>query len=162
LDIGIIGSYEKRPTSPSLAEHNYLKDETVLVVSKDHPWCERNGIDFKELTGQPLILPQKNTLTRRIIEEKFREFSIALNIVYEIRNTEIIKRMVERNLGVSILGLSAVKREVGFGWLKQLSISNLKLPRKINFIYHREKKLSPTLQLFIDHLTTGARRSQSR
>ena len=37
------------------------------------------------------------------------------DIVHEIRSTEIITRMVEQNLGISILGFSAVKREVGIG-----------------------------------------------
>ena len=39
------------------------------------------------------------------------------DIVHEIRGTEIIKRMVEQNLGISILGFSAVKEEVGIGRL---------------------------------------------
>jgi len=85
---------------------------------------------------------------------------VELNIVHEIRSTEIIKRMVEQNLGISILGFSAVKREVDAGWLKFLSITGLKFYRNINFIYHREKRISPTLQLFVDFLSTRSGRTQ--
>ncbi len=69
--------------------------------------------------------------------------------------------MVERNLGISILGSSAVKREAVAGWIKILSITDLELFRNINFIYNRDKQISLTLQLFIDFLSTWSNRLKS-
>ena len=153
LDLGIIGCRGKLRPTLSLNEHLYLRDETVVVVSGKHEWADRKTVEIRELSTQPLILSFKNTLTRQILEEEFRKLRIPLRIEYEIRSTEIIKRMVEQELGVSVLGFSAVRREAGAGWLKCLSIKDLTLFRDIAFIYRRDKQISPTLRLFVDFLS---------
>jgi len=119
-----------------------VNDPIVVVVGREHSWSTRNEITLSELKEQPLILSFKSTITRQVIEKQFRKFDMPLKPAFEIGSTEVIKRMVELNLGISILSFSSVKKEVAAGWLKSLVISDLDLFRRINIIYHKEELFS--------------------
>ncbi len=152
LDMGLVGSIEMGGQEEQLVEQTLLNDPIVVVVGREHSWSTRNEITLSELKEQPLILSFKSTITRQVIEKQFRKFDIPLKLAFEIGSTEVIKRMVELNLGISILSFSSVKKEIAAGWLKSLVISDLDLFRRINIIYHKEKLFSSALKLFIDFL----------
>ncbi len=152
LDMGLVGSIEMGGQEEQLVEQTLLNDPIVVVVGREHSWSTRNEITLSELKEQPLILSFKSTITRQVIEKQFGKFDIPLKLAFEIGSTEVIKRMVELNLGISILSFSSVKKEIAAGWLKSLVISDLDLFRRINIIYHKEKLFSSALKLFIDFL----------
>ena len=151
-DIGLVGSIEMGGQEQQLVEQTLLNDPIVVVVSREHSWSTINEITLNELKEQPLILSFKSTITRQLVEKQFRKFDIPLRLAFEIGSTEVIKRMVELNLGVSILSFASIKKEVAAGWLKSLVISDLDLFRRINIIYHKEKLISSALKLFMDFL----------
>ncbi|RKX81481.1 MAG: hypothetical protein DRP57_11815, partial [Spirochaetes bacterium] len=77
-----------------------------------------------------------------------------LKIEHEFGNIEIIKRMVQQNLGVSILPFSAVKKEYANGWLKVCSLSGFKLERRILLVYRKNRRMSGALKKFLSYIET--------
>ncbi len=151
LDIGIVGSYQSAENSDinsSLEEEVLYKDEMVLIVSPNHPFRNRMEMSLEELANQPMILSPKTALTRRSIEKQFRELKIPLRIVNEFGNVELIKRMVEKDFGISILPLTAVRKEEKNNHLRYIKISNLNLERRILLVYRKNKKFSKALKAF--------------
>lgn len=162
IDIGIVGSNQYRILEESLLETELYRDAVTAVVGPEHPWCSRTEISCDELAGEPMILPIKASLTRQYIERRFSKKKIQLNIAYEIENIFMIKKMVEHNLGVTLLNSSEVRRECEAGWLCSIPVKDLEIQRRIIMLYHRDKPLSAALTQMIDFLTETRESYQKR
>ena len=153
LEIGIVGSYNKRISQAQgngsiLVEELLCNDRMVLIVSPEHSLANRDKILLGELANEPMILPPRAALTRRSIEEQFKELNIPLRIVSEFGNVELIKRMVQKNFGVSIIPRTAVRKEQKENLLRAIEISNLNMERHILVIYRKNKNFSDSLKAF--------------
>jgi DNA-binding transcriptional LysR family regulator len=150
LDIGIIGTRKPLPPHSSLEEHFLLKDEMVAVTALDHPFARQMRVSIGELAESPLILPPRDTLTRRSVEERFHKLGYAVNLLFEIANTEAIKSMVSCGLGLSIMCLSSVRREVKAGWLAVIPVENLDLSRQVSLICRPPEASDQVFRDFVD------------
>ena len=70
-------------------------------------------------------------------------------------NIEILKKMVEVGLGVSLVPRFSVQAEVEHGQLRSLPITDYSFKRPLALIHRRGKSLSRPMQAFIDLLTAG-------
>lgn len=129
IEVGFVGRKQPRPGTENLSERFLLRDELVAVFCPNHPLAGREQIGIEELSGLPLILPPRNILTRRQVEERFRHLDLEFNLALEIANTEAIKRMVEHDLGITILCKSAAVKDQAAGWLSIVPVTGLDLSR---------------------------------
>jgi len=153
MDVGIVGGYGVRgciKRGNNLREEVICHDRMVLVVGSKHPLREFGVVNLKDLKGEGFVLSPESALTRRFIRDQFRKFNIPLRVRYEFGNIEIIKRFVEKNLGVSILPYSTVKKEEKDGRLHCLEISDLNLDRSILIVYQKRRLSSNILKNFLD------------
>lgn len=150
IDVGIIGRKGPHVAVHSVDEHLLKRDELVAVVAAAHPFASKDQLSIEDLSRIPLILPQRDVLTRRSVEERFHKRGYPVRIAFEVTNTEAIKRMVGYNLGVTILPRSSVEREVEAGWLVALPVANLDLFRYLYLINRKTEDTNPCLQAFID------------
>jgi DNA-binding transcriptional LysR family regulator len=152
LDAGITGGINEPPRDPGLLEKVLARDQIVLVLGPGHRFWDRTDLRTEELADEPVILLPKITVSRQIIRKNFEQKHIPLRVEYEVSNIALIKRMVEKGLGLSFLCRSQIRAECSTGALRGLPFSDMHIPRTINLIYHRDKSLSPSLSLFIDYL----------
>ena len=66
----------------------------------------------QDLVGQPFVLFESGSNTRRAVDEFFMTARIEPQIVMETENVEIIKAMVRNGLGITIIPYQAVARDV--------------------------------------------------
>src|ERR1700682_2198506 len=98
-----------------------LKEEMVVVTPARHALTRSRSVDARTLGGEPLILFEAGSNTRRVIDDFFLEEQIPLNVVMETENVEIIKAMVANDLGVTLLPYAAIATDVRggrFGWAR--------------------------------------------
>ncbi len=157
VDVGIVGSYgsgEGSGKKKGIEEKVICYDRMVLVVGKRHSLKEERVVGLRDLERENFILSPESALTRRFIAEQFRKKDISLNVKYEFGNIEIIKRFVEKNLGVSILPYSTVKMEEKDNRLFCITIADLELDRRILLIHKKKRKLSGTLDSFLSFVSS--------
>jgi DNA-binding transcriptional LysR family regulator len=75
-----------------------------------------------------------------------------LNIVSYVDSNEMIKKMIELNLGVSFISQIAVKNEVDLGLVKSLNIKDLDLKRNFYFVHSKKRTLSPLVEAFKNYI----------
>ncbi|MHB1128396.1 MAG: selenium metabolism-associated LysR family transcriptional regulator [Bacillota bacterium] len=150
LDLGVVG--EELSIDPAIKTEPLWEDELVPIVAAGHPLADRQEISLEELLKQRLILRERGSSTRDVIEEKVRHEGKHVSAVMQLKSVEAIKQAVAANLGVSIVSRFAVGLEVQAGILRTLSLTDMQLVRKINLIYHKDKKLSPAVREFMDNL----------
>ncbi|MDA8210268.1 MAG: selenium metabolism-associated LysR family transcriptional regulator [Clostridia bacterium] len=151
LDLGVVG--EELMLDPQLQIEPLIEDELVVIVAAGHPLAERQSITLEELFQQRLILRERGSSTREVLEEKVRHQGNKLKVAMQLSSVEAIKQAVAANLGVSIVSKLSVGLELGAGVLSILSFSDVQLVRQINLAYHKDKKISPAVREFMRYLS---------
>ena len=103
-----------------------------------------------------LLTMDKNSLYHRQFEEYLRKSDITLNGEMELVSTEAIKRSVAGNLGVAYLPRFMVEEELRCGLIRELpvSIENNRITTVCT--YHKNKWVTPAIDLFINLLREQA------
>ncbi len=117
-------------------------DELVVVVGKHHRLSRETSVDPKTLAGETLLVREPNSGTRLFVESKFSEIGVRLAYGLELNNNEVIKALVEANLGVAILSWRTVEKEVSAERLSSMKIKGLALERPLTLVSRKSHTLS--------------------
>jgi DNA-binding transcriptional LysR family regulator len=92
-----------------------LREELLLLTMPSHPLARKKRILPEDLAGQPFVLFEPGSATRRVIDSFFVTQKIEQTVVMETENVEIIKAMVKTDLGIGIVPYQSIAREVRSG-----------------------------------------------
>jgi len=123
-------------------------DEIMLLVPPDHRLTSYDRVIPQDLIGEQVLLPKTGT-TRARINEWVDAVQEELTISMELDSTEMIKRFVMANLGLSFLAASHCAEEVAAGKLAAVSLGPEAMIRRVGLIYRRDKILSKAALGFI-------------
>ncbi len=146
VELGVISF---TPNDDSLRSVSVMSDELVLVVSPKHPLVERTEISIKELGTETFVAHNAPSPYRQKVIESFEKHKTKLNIAIELPSLEAIKRLVARGVGVALVPRITARAEITAGILKELSVKEMKLERKLNIIYRRNSELSYAAKAFL-------------
>ncbi len=102
ITLGVAAPYEP---SPGLEYQHLFSLQWSLIVTPNHPLLRKRTIRLEDLVDQPLILLERGSTGRRHVVEAFHQRHLSPRVEMETTNTEIIVRMVEAGLGISIVPL---------------------------------------------------------
>jgi LysR family transcriptional regulator, low CO2-responsive transcriptional regulator len=123
-------------------------DEIKLLVPGRHRLASYEQILPEDLRGEQVLLPKTGT-TRARLNAWLDSVQDELNISMELDSTEMIKRFVMADLGVSFLAASHCQEEVAAGKLAATSLGPEPMIRRLGLIYRRDKSLSKAALGFI-------------
>lgn len=128
-----LGFIEGPAHSREVKTEPFLVDELVLIVPAAHEWAERPSIASSEIASMPLLMRERGSGTRRVIENALERQKLklsALQIVMELDSTEAIKSAVEAGLGAGFVSRWALAKDMRTGTsLKMVQIEGLRIPR---------------------------------
>ncbi len=99
---------------------------------------------------EPLIVREKGSGTREYIEARLRRHGVAIKTVMEIGSDEAIKRAVAVGLGISIVPVGVVAKEVKRRLIKPYRMDGETLYLEYFMIWHKDKYLSNLIRAFMD------------
>lgn len=152
IDLGLIVNSEEFVNLQGLEEKLLYKDKFVVGVSYDHPLAKQKSINVREIIKLPLIVSQKDTVSRQALDQLSSQFSIPFNIAYEIENKSMAKTMVERNLGIAFFSNLEIKKEVESKLIHVLELEDVPFYRYIQVVYNKSRELSPAVRTFYDYI----------
>ena len=117
-----------------------LHEELLLIATPSHPLARRRRVAAKDLTGQPFVLFEQGSATRRVIDRFFAAEKLEPKIVMDTENVEIIKAMVKTGLGIGIVPYQAVAREVKAGQFFCARVDGHELVRETGWVYARANR----------------------
>jgi LysR family transcriptional regulator, low CO2-responsive transcriptional regulator len=130
-----------------------LPNPLVVVASKDHPLAqETKAISLKQIVEEPMIMREKGSGTRSIIEQFFAENRLDLNVVMEMSSNEAIKQGIVGGLGISVLSLHTLALAGVDGPLTCLNVEGFPIQRRWYVVYPSGKQLSHAAQMFLEFL----------
>ena len=149
VEIGCIG---KIPTNKKLIAEPLWDDRLILAVPKGHHFCKNKPIKLSELVNEPFAIREKGSATRELFEACLKDtksMSLSgLNICGELGSSEAIKEAILAGLGVSVISIHAIRRELAAGLLFEIPIAGLKMERNFYLIYPRHSDFRLSHKIF--------------
>jgi len=138
IDVGIV---EGPVTNKNLVREVIWNDELLVICPVDHALANQKKTSIKEVLEFPFISREEGSGTREVLENYMLKRKIDLdefNIIMEFGSPESIKSAVTAGLGVSILSVATMEKELA---LKSLTAVPLSPPIKRTFsiVYPRQK-----------------------
>jgi len=150
-------------SSPALEKQILSEESFALVVPAGHPLAERASLDIAELAAERFILHRPGQNTRKLIDKYFFRKRITPRVAIELAETEAIKAMVARGLGVSVLPESALLDARAQQPWRAYGIPRKDLKRSLAVVYPRPRLLRPPAVALIELLQKHLRgRSRAR
>jgi DNA-binding transcriptional LysR family regulator len=118
------------------------------LVPAGHRLASYERVSASDLLDEQLLLPKTGT-TRSRLNSWLDAVQESLNVSMELDSTEMIKRFVMANLGVSFLAASHCAEEVASNRLASVSLGPEPMIRRVGLIYRKDKSLSKAAMGFI-------------
>ena len=87
----------------ALEYHEMLRYDIVLITSRNHPLAGRETVTPQEAAKWPAIVPPAGSYSRQFGETAAREFGTDVKAVLEVGGWGVIKRYVERGIGICVV-----------------------------------------------------------
>jgi DNA-binding transcriptional LysR family regulator len=116
-----------------------VRDEMVLIVSPNHAWAVRRvgAITSKELAKMPLLLRERGSGSRRVVERALKKMGLplrSLTVAMELDSTEAIISGVEAELGVGFVSRWALTKVLRLGTVRVVAVEGLEILRDFSFV----------------------------
>jgi DNA-binding transcriptional LysR family regulator len=150
-ELGFIG---KETLNRKLIVKRLWKDRMVLAVPINHPLAQHGVVKMKDLAGIPFIVREQGSATRDIVDKCLqKQFDTNLshfNVACEMGSSEAVKEAILAGLGVSILSVFAIERELSRGLLTTVPIGDCVMERYFYLIYKKHFPLMKYHEHFIN------------
>src|SRR5262249_47066992 len=128
-----------------------------LVTPPRHPLLRKARLRLNDLTDLPLILFERGSTGRSHVMDAFHGEALSPRVEMETTNTEIIVRMVEAGLGVSIVPLMPSGAVTRGHKVAVRSLGKLMRPIHSALLLLRGEPLPPAVRAFADFLVPRRR-----
>jgi DNA-binding transcriptional LysR family regulator len=149
IAFGLAAPYE---TPPELEYRNLFPLEWSLITPRHHPLACVSKVSLRQIVGTPLILFERGSTGRQHVLDAFHAAGLSPRIEMETTNTEIIVRMVEAGLGISIVPLLASGIVTKGRKVTVRSLTRQVRPIQSGLLKRRGEALSPASVAFIRFL----------
>ena len=139
VDFGLGTTQQK---IPEISAKALYRDHLAAFVCSEHSLASHDATSLRELTEFPLILPSRDSSVRRMVENSMLREQIAFTLGYEVNSLSTALGLARRGLGIAILPVLAMEK--GDKALVRIPILKPALSRQINFLYRRDRALSPS------------------
>jgi len=134
LELGVVGA--ARPVR-GLVFEPFVRDELVVIVPPGHRLARRRRLELAELAREPLIMQQRGSGVRAVLEAAFRERGIRvadLDVTMELGLQQSAKAAVLDGHGITVISRLAVEREVAEGRLVAIALAGPGLSRDFSAV----------------------------
>lgn len=133
-----------------IASKKFMEDELVLVSGQSHPLCAKDEIEIQDLMGYDFILREKGSGGRELFDSTMLVHQIEIDPLWESVSNQAIIRAVTVGLGISVLPLKLLEKELKEGSLKRIKVRDVSFRRDYFVIHHKNKYLTESAKRFIE------------
>lgn len=152
IDLGVV---EAPVSNKSLVVEVCRMDQLVVVTPPNHSLTREERVPIVKMMGYPYICREEGSGTREVILEYMDRAGLNpndLNAIMELGSPESIKGAVEAGMGISILSLTTLSKELQLGILAAIPLDP-PMQRPFSFVHQRQKFRMPAM----DELLSFAR-----
>lgn len=145
VDVAVMG---RPPKELATRAEPFAAHPQVFVAPPGHPLLGAGQLPATALAPYPLIVRERGSGTRAVMEKYLAEHHIAPPISMEMPSNETIKQAVIAGMGLAFLSLHTIGLEVRAGALVVLEVEDTPVMRTWNLVHLLSKLLSPAAEAF--------------
>ena len=141
---------------PEIESVHLYNDDLALVVTPQHPFAKKGRVTVIEAGREPFLFFERSSSYHSLIYSMFLRVGVVPESVMELDSMETTKHMVEAGLGIAILPVMSVDREIEAGTLARVEIRDMEQPaqREVGVHVLRNRAVSPVLRDILKLLTS--------
>lgn len=129
----------------------------MLLMSPDNPLAQLQVITPGDLTRENVIITELGCSFRLNMESMLAKYEVKPHSFLQASGIEAIKQFVINGLGVGILPLFTVEREITDKIIYAVNFQEYSFDYAFQIVHHRDKWISPALGAFLEITTKGLR-----
>lgn len=140
LDFAIIDGI---PPKNNLNKTLLSMDQLIVIANNSHPLLNEKNVSFDMLKKEDFILRHDTADTRKAFDAYLKNHLETIddfNIILEIDNTALIKELIIKGYGISIMSKALCEQNIKQGAIKEIKINDFKLERGIYLVYPQNLK----------------------
>jgi DNA-binding transcriptional LysR family regulator len=138
---------------PRLHARVVKRDRVVLVVGRQHRWARRRSLRIGELAGEPMVMREHGSITRKILERALGENGVRVGRALEIGSREAVREAVAAGLGVGAVFESELGHDER---LRKLAVSDVALTGTEYVVCLEARRTRPVEAAFIQIIVSAA------
>lgn len=150
LDIGIIEGRAFENINVDIEP--FAEDRVVIVASGQHPLTAQAQVTPEQLESEHWIIREHGSGTREITDYVFGAYGIQPKTWVEYSSTQVIKESVEAGLGLSILSKWAIRKELAWNLLQEISVTDIPIRRPFSIVLKKSDFHTKATRLFQQYL----------
>ncbi|MEY2700122.1 MAG: hypothetical protein RIQ52_877 [Pseudomonadota bacterium] len=154
-DIVLMG---QPPDDLDLIAEAFMENPLVIIASPVHPRAHEREIRLEDLRNETFLMREQGSGTRTSVERFLAERGIHLSTSMEMNTNGAIKQGVEVGLGLGIVSIHTIERELADGRLVVLDAESFPLVRQWFMVHRAGKRLSATGRAFESFVRSEAQR----
>ncbi len=135
---------------PRIETVSLYHDAMPLIVGSSHRFARRKTVTLAEVVQEPLMLFHADSVSRKIVDERFVEAGVSPGVVMEMRSPEAMRKLVEVGVGISFLPLLAVQESLDAGVLKIVNVQGVSFSREIGVAWRRGRYFGPAIRHLLE------------
>ncbi len=140
------------PEGIDLSTQPFLDNPLVVIALKTHPLAGKKKISIHDLEGEPFIMREQGSGTRKAVQNLFDKHDISVHVRLELGSNEAIKQAIAGGLGISVLSQHTLISEGIDSELTVLDVEHFPIQRRWYVAYLGGKQLSVISKAFLDYL----------
>lgn len=146
IDIALV---EGNVDNPEIESRPVIRDRIVLICSREHEFKGRVSVDVTELKGVPLVVREKGSTLRSVIEEALEANGIVPEISWGSCDYDAIISAVKHGHGVGIVSERFSRKERVRNQLHICDITGMDVSFNYRLAYRRGRIFPESLVEFI-------------
>ncbi|QNP62429.1 LysR family transcriptional regulator [Streptomyces genisteinicus] len=124
-------------------------DRLVVVAAPGHPWARRRSpLTAGELAGAPLVLRERGSGTRQVLDSALSAFGGLADPLLELASTTAVKAAAVTGAGPAVLSELAVTEELASRRLARVPVDGVRLDRDLRAVWpHGQRPTGPARDL---------------
>ncbi|RFU67861.1 LysR family transcriptional regulator [Peribacillus saganii] len=147
-----------RTSSPTYTDnhlHSVLlgQDPSAFVISPHHPLAAAETTTIEEIINEQFIVFGKKSSYWPNISNLFSNEGLELKTSMELNDINAVKKMIEINMGISILPLISIQDELEKGTLKTISVEGFpEIIRYSHLVYQKDLIITGPIENFLEFI----------
>jgi DNA-binding transcriptional LysR family regulator len=145
-DLAVVGRVKY---SDKIEYVHLFQGQLYLIVPKGHRLCEKPRVSIEDLDRETLVLKEKGSGTRMLVQNVLEEKGIFPRVIIETGNDECIGEVVKAGKGITVMARDGLQNEIELGRLKSIPLQDEQMSFSIDVIFKKGKALSSAAHAFI-------------
>lgn len=140
IDFGVVSS--PFATDGHLIVRPVKEIEDIFVAGNKFGYLAGKCMEYRELSGLPLMYLEGNTSTRAYVEQFLRKRGVILHPEFELATSDMLIRFAEKNLGIASVVKDFAEPKIEEGTLFELQFKEQIPPRQFCLVTDKRVPMS--------------------